>query len=99
MLARAAAGGPALAALAAALFLAAPATTVAADQATGHCMGVNACKGRSSCRSARNSCEGHNACKGQGFVELTRQQCDQVGGSFEPAAHEPAPDAPAARGA
>jgi hypothetical protein len=88
-------GGSALAALAAALFLAAPGGAVAADQVTGHCMGVNACKGHSSCSSAHNSCEGHNACKGQGFVELTRQQCDQVGGTFEPAPKEPASSAPA----
>ncbi len=87
---RAADGGYVLAALAAALFLSAPTSTVAADQAKGRCMGVNACKGHSSCRSAHNSCEGRNACKGQGFVELTRQQCEQVGGSFEPATSEPA---------
>ncbi len=84
-----AAKGYHLARLAAALFLAAAAGAVAADQAKGHCVGVNACKGHSSCRSAHNSCEGRNACKGQGFVELTKAQCDQVGGAFEPAAPEP----------
>jgi hypothetical protein len=78
-----------LAALAAALYFAAPAGVVAADQAKGHCAGVNACKGHSSCRGAHNSCEGRNACKGQGFVELTKEQCDQVGGVFEPAPPEP----------
>jgi hypothetical protein len=82
--------GFALATLAAMLFLATPVSAVGSDRpigsdkAPGRCVGVNACKGQSSCRSARNSCKGQNACKGRGFVELTKEQCDQVGGSFEP---------------
>jgi uncharacterized membrane protein len=76
--------GTALATLAAALFLAAPVSAAEADRATGHCVGVNACKGQSSCKGPKNSCQGRNSCKGQGFVELTKPQCDQVGGSFEP---------------
>ena len=79
----------ALAALAATLFLAAPITSVAAEQATGHCVGANACKGQSSCKGPGNSCKGRNACKGQGFVELTKQQCDQVGGTFQPVEKKP----------
>ena len=81
--------GSALAAVAATLFLASPIGSLAAEQALGRCVGVNACKGQSSCRSAKNSCKGQNACKGRGFVELTKQQCDQVGGSFEPAEKKP----------
>ncbi len=76
--------GAALATLAATLFLATPIGSVGSDKAMGHCVGVNACKGQSSCKSAKNSCKGQNACKGRGFVELTKEQCDQVGGSFEP---------------
>jgi hypothetical protein len=76
--------GSALATLAATLFLATPISSVGSDKAIGHCVGVNACKGQSSCKSAKNSCKGQNACKGRGFVELTKEQCDQVGGSFEP---------------
>ena len=79
------AGAHAVAALAATLFLSAPVTAAPAEKVTGHCVGANACKGRSSCKSAKNTCKGQNACKGQGFVELTKEQCDRVGGSFEPA--------------
>jgi hypothetical protein len=32
------------------------------------CTGANACKGQSSCKTAKSSCKGQNACKGQGFV-------------------------------
>jgi len=55
----------------------------AADAKNGHCIGVNACKGNSSCKSGSSSCKGQNACKGQGFVELSADQCKQVGGKFE----------------
>ncbi len=60
-----------------------------ASTVVGHCTGVNACKGQSTCRSATNSCKGQNACKGKGFVELTKKQCDQVGGEFQAAAEKP----------
>ncbi len=78
-------GAIALATAAAAAFLAAPMAAAAADDAgtVGHCMGANACKGRSSCRTEHHGCRGQNACKGQGFVDLTRAQCEQVGGVFE----------------
>jgi hypothetical protein len=63
--------GIALAAAAAALFLAAPQTVSAADEgsAQGRCLGANACKGQSACKSANNACKGQNACKGKGFIE------------------------------
>ena len=76
--------GFALAAMAATLFATAP---LAADQAgstTGKCFGVNACKGKSSCKSPGHSCKSQNACKGQGFVTVTKDTCDQIGGRFEP---------------
>jgi hypothetical protein len=78
--------GTVLAATAAALLLGGIATVTVAkaeEAKTGMCVGVNACKGNSSCKTASSSCKGHNACKGQGFVELTEAQCTQVGGKFE----------------
>jgi hypothetical protein len=83
------AGAHAVAALAATLFLSAPLAAAPAEKVTGHCVGANACKGQSSCKSAHNTCKGQNACKGQGFVELTKEQCDQVSGSFEPPEKKP----------
>ncbi len=77
--------GLALATVAATLFAAAP---LAADQqpgsTPGKCFGVNACKGKSSCKSPGHSCKSNNACKGQGFVMVTKDACDQIGGRFEP---------------
>jgi len=53
-----------------------------ADQtAKVHCQGVNACKGKSGCRTAHNACAGQNGCKGQGFVDMTAQQCEAEGGT------------------
>lgn len=78
--------GIVLATAAAVFFLAAPMTL--ADDSTGsvvgRCVGANACKGRSSCKTAHNACKGQNVCKAQGFVSLTKEQCEQVGGRFEP---------------
>jgi len=77
--------GLALATMAAALFATAP---LAADQpgsSTGKCYGVNACKGKSSCKSPGHSCKSQNACKGQGFVMISKEACEQIGGRFEPA--------------
>ena len=77
--------GVAIAAVAAALFAVAP-VAVKADagsNANGACFGVNACKGKSSCKSAGNACKGLNGCKGKGFVEeVSRGTCDQLGGQF-----------------
>jgi uncharacterized membrane protein len=76
--------GIALATLAATLFATAP---MAADQhgsTPGKCFGVNACKGKSSCKSAGHTCKSQNACEGQGFVTVTKDTCDQIGGRFEP---------------
>lgn len=69
--------GAAIATAAAMLFSVASVTTAsAADEAKVHCMGVNACKGQSSCKTASNSCKGQNSCKGTGFLEMTQKQCD-----------------------
>jgi len=82
--------GAAIAAAAAALLIAGTAISapvqLAADDAKGHCMGANACKGKSACKTASNECKGMNACKGQGFVEMTEAECAKVeGATFEPA--------------
>lgn len=60
--------------------LAAPA---AAEGAKGHCVGANACKGQSGCKTAANDCKGMNACKGQGWLEMTEEECGKAGGKFE----------------
>lgn len=80
--------GASLAAVAAALFIAgaAGAPSVKAEEAKGHCVGANACKGHSACKSASNACKGQNACKGHGFTESTAAECAKVeGAKFEPA--------------
>ena len=68
--------GAAIATAAAMLFSVAPISTASADEAKIHCMGVNACKGQSACKSANNACKGQNSCKGKGFVEMTQKECD-----------------------
>jgi hypothetical protein len=76
--------GAALAVAAAGLFLGGAAATVsAAGTAQIHCVGVNACKGQSDCKTANSSCKGHNECKGQGFVAMTEKECTAVGGKIE----------------
>ena len=58
------------------------ATTAPAQAADGkvQCMGVNACKGQSACKTASSQCKGLNSCKGHGFLELTKAECDEKGG-------------------
>jgi uncharacterized membrane protein len=80
--------GTALAAAAASLLLAGAiaAPVQAAEEAKGHCVGANACKGKSACKTATNACAGQNACKGKGFSEMTAEECGKVeGAKFEPA--------------
>jgi hypothetical protein len=82
--------GATLAAAAATLFLAgASVSTVSsvanAASAVGHCIGANACKGQSACKSGNHDCKGLNACKGQGFAALTKAKCAAAKGKFEPA--------------
>ena len=69
-----------LAAAAAVLFLSgAPAL---ADHHEGEakvkCEGVNACKGKTACKSAGNACAGKNACKGKGFLMVTEEECQEA---------------------
>jgi hypothetical protein len=73
--------GFAIATAAASMFaLAAPMTAIAAEGDV-QCMGVNNCKGHSSCKTADSSCKGLNSCKGQGFVEVSKEACEQLGGT------------------
>ena len=71
--------GIALATAAAAMFALAPVSATAGDK-TVKCMGVNACKGHSSCKTASSPGKGQNSCKGQGFVEVSKSVCEQLGG-------------------
>lgn len=80
--------GTTLAAAAASLMLAgavtAPAANADGHKAKGHCVGANACKGQSACKTAKNACAGKNACKGQGFTSTTKEECDKIeGATFE----------------
>lgn len=36
-----------------------------------HCEGVNACKGKNDCSTAKNGC------KGMGFMSMTPEECDK----------------------
>lgn len=47
------------------------------------CWGVNACKGKSSCKTKASSCKGHNSCKGKGFVKVSKKACSQLGGKLK----------------
>ena len=76
--------GAAIALAAAGLFASGVPAVASAESGSnaGKCFGVNACKGRSSCKTANSSCKGHNACKGKGFVTVSEETCEQLGGDF-----------------
>jgi len=45
------------------------------------CLGANACKGQSACKTATNDCQGKNSCKGKGYVVTTdAKSCEAKGG-------------------
>ena len=75
--------GLVLAAGAATVFALAPVAATAAHHSSKSvaCMGVNTCKGHSSCKTANNACKGQNSCKGKGVVDMSKAACDQVGGT------------------
>lgn len=76
--------GVALAITAAGLFATAPmAANAGSSEAKVHCTGVNACKGKSDCKTVSNACKGQNNCKGQGFVAVSEKTCNQIGGKAE----------------
>ena len=71
-----------LAAAAAAMFALAPISASAGDEEM-KCVGANACKGQSACKTATSECKGLNGCKGQGFVMATKAACEEAGGTIE----------------
>jgi hypothetical protein len=76
--------GAALAIAAAGLFLGGAASTVSAAEAGKiHCVGLNACKGTSDCKTATNACKGKNECKGRGFLAMSEKDCKAKGGTIE----------------
>ncbi|NOT65729.1 MAG: hypothetical protein HOP06_06860 [Methylotenera sp.] len=52
-------------------------------EAKVHCVGINACKGTSDCKTADNACKGQNVCKGIGFTSTTAKDCAAKGGTLE----------------
>jgi hypothetical protein len=57
-------------------------TPAQAKKAMVHCMGINACKGKGACKTAKNACKGQNTCKGQGFLlEKSATACEKLGGT------------------
>jgi hypothetical protein len=47
-----------------------------------HCMGINACKGKSACKTADNACKGQNSCKGKGWLPTkSAKACEKKGGT------------------
>jgi hypothetical protein len=74
--------GAALATTAAMLFAMAPVYSASAEEATIHCMSINACKGKGACKTSNNACQGQNACKGMGWeATATEQECMDKGGT------------------
>jgi uncharacterized membrane protein len=75
--------GLTIATAAALSFATAPAHAASAQGASGDvkCFGANACKGQSSCKTAKSSCKGMNACKGQGITMTSSEKaCTDAGG-------------------
>lgn len=73
--------GVALAVAAAGLFSIAPMAISADSDSEVNCYGVNKCKGHNDCKSANNACKGKNSCKGQGLVKMSKETCEQIGGT------------------
>jgi len=76
----------ALAASAAALFSTAVVPLAfagdAKDSSSVKCMGINACKGQSKCKTASSACAGQNSCKGKGwFLSASADECMKQGGT------------------
>ncbi|GMR03524.1 MAG: hypothetical protein BMS9Abin22_025 [Gammaproteobacteria bacterium] len=54
----------------------------AAEAGKIHCMGVNACKGKTECATATNGCKSQNSCKGKGWLSMTKKECKAKGGKI-----------------
>lgn len=75
-----------VAAAAAVAFVTAPITSTLAQAKSHHavkCYGINACKGKSACKTASSSCKGTNSCKGQGYMMKSAKQCKKMHGKIE----------------
>jgi len=51
------------------------------------CQGINQCAGQSACQGSlpdggMHACAGMNACQGQGWIEVTKQECSDKGGTL-----------------
>ena len=45
------------------------------------CLGANACKGQSACKTAANDCQGKNSCAGKGYIiTADAKSCEAKGG-------------------
>lgn len=44
------------------------------------CLGINECKGQSSCDAVEHSCAGQNECKGKGWLLAPKDECLAKGG-------------------
>jgi len=75
----------AMATAAAALFASAIVpSAIAGEEAAGSvkCMGINACKGESKCKTADSACAGQNSCKGTGWILTgSADECTTKGGT------------------
>jgi len=61
--------------------IAADAPNASTQAAQVKCLGANACKGQSSCKTATNDCKGKNSCAGKGFITTTdAKSCEAKGG-------------------
>ncbi len=51
-----------------------------ASMAKVQCLGINSCKGTSSCQTANSACKGLNSCKGKGWIPESKADCLSKGG-------------------
>lgn len=75
--------GLVLATAAAGMFAMAPIAQAAKQEGTVNCVGANACKGKSDCKTASHACKGMNACKGKGMNAMSEKDCKAKGGKVE----------------
>jgi hypothetical protein len=54
------------------------ADTASAGHHEVKCEGVNACKGKSDCKTATSDCAGYNSCKGKGYKILSPEECEDL---------------------
>ena len=73
-----------IATAAAGFFALAPVSGAIAGEEGVKCMGANACKGQSACKTANSECKGLNNCKGQGWSPAaSAEECEAMGGKVE----------------